>query len=93
VAAACVALIVLMVILLLAVRRDDEDAGLPGQVEPIAELRALAGEDFAVGWPGLIKEPLANELNNLTNDTESALRFLVACVAVDISGAEGKSVN
>jgi len=93
VAAACVALIVLMGILFLAVRRDDQDAGPPGQVEPIAELRALVGEDFAAGWPGLIKEPLANELNNLTNDTESALRFLVACVAVDISGAEGKSVN
>ena len=93
VAAACVALIVLMGILFLAVRQNDEDAGPPGQVEPIAELRALVGEDFTAGWPGLIKEPLANELNNLTNDTESALRFLVACVAVDISGAEGKSVN
>jgi len=93
VAAACVALIVLMGVLFLAVRRDDQDAGPPGQVEPIAELRALVGEDFAAGWPGLIKEPLAGELNNLTNDTESALRFLVACVAVDISDAEGKSVN
>lgn len=93
VAAACVALIVLMGILLLAVRRDDEDAGPPGQVEPIAELRALAGEDFAAGWPGLIKEPLAGELENLADDTESALRFLVACVAVDITDTKNESMN
>lgn len=93
VAAACVALIVLMGVLFLAVRRDDQDAGPPGRVEPVAVLRALVGENFPAGWPGLIKEPLANELNNLTNDTESALRFLVACVAVDISSTEGKSVN
>ena len=92
-AAACVALIVLMGVLFLAARRDGRVTSQPSQVEPVAALRALAGEDFAAGWPGLIKEPLAGELNNLTNDTESALRFLVACVAVDISGAEGKSVN
>lgn len=93
VAAACVALIVLMVILLLAVRRDDEDAGPPGQVEPIAKLRALVGEDFTAGWPGLIQEPLAGELENLADDTESALRFLVACVAVDITDTENESMN
>jgi len=93
VAAACVALIVLMGVLFLAARRDGQDTGQPGRVEPVAALRALVGENFPAGWPGLIKEPLANELNNLTNDTESALRFLVACVAVDISSAEGKSVN
>jgi hypothetical protein len=93
VAAACVALIVLMGVLFLAARRDDQDAGPPGRVEPVAAFRALVGENFPAGWPGLIKEPLANELNNLTNDTESALRFLVACVAVDISSTEGKSVN
>ncbi len=93
VAAACVALIALMVVLFLAVRRDGQDAGPTGPVEPIAELRALAGDNFPAVWPGLIKEPLANELNNLTNDTESALRFLVACVAVDITDTENESMN
>lgn len=93
VAAACVALIVLMVILFLAVRRDDQDTSQPGQVEPVAALRALVGEDFATVWPGLIEEPLAVELNNLADDTESALRFLVACVAVDITDTENESTN
>jgi len=88
VAAACVALIVLMVVLFLAVRRDGQDTNPSGRVEPVAALRALVGENFPAGWPGLINEPLANELNNLTNDTESALRFLVACVAVDITDTE-----
>ncbi|MHC4461455.1 MAG: hypothetical protein ACYS6W_12165 [Planctomycetota bacterium] len=92
-AAACVALIALIGILFLALRRDGQDAGPTAQVEPIAELRAMVGEDFAAGWPGLIEEPLANELNNLANDTESALRFLVACVAVDITDIDNKSMN
>lgn len=93
VAAACMALIVLMGVLFLAVRRNGQDTNPSGRVEPVAALRTLVGENFPAGWQGLIKEPLANELNNLTNDTESALRFLVACVAVDISSTEGKSVN
>lgn len=88
VAAACVALIVLTGVLFLAVRRNGQDTNPSGRVEPIAALRDLVGENFAAKWPGLIKEPLANELNNLTNDTESALRFLVACVAVDITDTE-----
>ncbi|MBA7660495.1 hypothetical protein ES703_68497 [subsurface metagenome] len=88
VAAACVALIVLMGVLFLAVRRDGQDTGQPGQVEPVAALRALVGENFPAVWPGLIEEPLAGELNNLADDTESALRFLVACVAVDITDTE-----
>jgi len=92
-AAACVALIVLTGISFLALRRDGQDAALPVHKEPVAELRALAGENFPALWPRLINEPLANELNNLTNDTKSALRFLVARVAVDIPDTEGKSVN
>ena len=92
-AAACLALIMLTGISFLALRRDGRDAAPPVHKEPIAELRALAGENFPAVWPRLIKEPLANELNNLTNDTKSALRFLVARVSVDISGAEAKSVN
>ena len=93
VAAACVALIVLTGVLFLAVRRNGQDTNPSGRVEPVAALRALVGENFPAGWPKLIEEPLAGELNNLADDTESALRFLVACVAVDITDTENKSMN
>lgn len=103
VAAACVALIVLTGVLLLLRQPEKQQ---PNQYEQAAKVihdivvsadnlagGSLAKEQFPGGWSGLIEEPLAGELNNLANDTESALRFLVACVAVDISSAEGKSVN
>jgi len=103
VAAACVGLIVLTGALLLLRQPEKQQ---PNQYEQAAKVirdivvsadnlagGSLVKEQFPAGWPGLIQEPLANELNNLADDTESALRFLVACVAVDISGTEGKSVN
>ena len=99
VAAACVALIVLIGALFLALSRDDKGNGRPNQIEVAAviqELRAayeLVGQDLPGALPGVIERPLAGELNNLADDTESAVRFLVACVAVDIADAEGKSVN
>lgn len=88
VAAACLALIFLTGVLFLTVWRDDKGTSQPGQVEPVAALRALVGEDFVAGLPGLIEEPLASEINNIADDTESALRFLVACVSVDITNTE-----
>jgi hypothetical protein len=98
-AAACVALIVLTGASLLVIKPN-----APNIVQPrpdqmtvaIQELRSVyrqVGQDLPITWPQVIEEPLANEFENLTNDTESAVRFLVACVAVDIADARGRPIN
>lgn len=98
-AVACVALIVLIGALLLVTQRKGRDNAQPNQTQmavAIQELRAVyeqVGQDLTTTWPAVIEEPLASELDSLANDTESAVRFLVACVAVDIADAKGKSVN
>ncbi|UCG49659.1 MAG: hypothetical protein JSU94_07730 [Phycisphaerales bacterium] len=53
---------------------------------PVAGLRRLVAEDFPLEWARTIDIPLDSELRNLTDDTESAVRFLVACMAVDPVG-------
>ena len=52
----------------------------------------LAGAKFPQGLPGLVEEPLASEIKNLTDDTHSAVRFLVDCISPGVikSGAEPK---
>jgi hypothetical protein len=90
-AAACVGLLVLMAVLFLVVPRD-ERVDKPYN-PPLKEIRNLVGQDFSQAWPPLIEKPLASELKGLTNDTESAVRFLVACVTVDIADTKSKSVN
>ncbi len=98
-AAACLALIVLIGAMLLVLKRNEQNNAQPSQVQmavAIQELRTLyrqVGQDLPLTWPGVIEEPLANEFENLTNDTESAVRFLVACVAVDITDTVNKSMN
>jgi len=91
-AVACVALIVLIGALLLVTQRKGRDNAQSSQtqmVDAIQELRTLyrqVGKDLPIIRPGTIEKPLANEFKSLTNDTQSAVRFLVACVAVDIPG-------
>ncbi|MGB2809227.1 MAG: hypothetical protein WBC22_15905 [Sedimentisphaerales bacterium] len=98
-AAACLALIVLIGASLLVLKPDGRNNVQPSQDQmtvAIQELRILyrqVGQDLPVTWPGVIEKPLANELESLTNDTQSAVRFLVACVAVDIADTKGKSLN
>jgi len=41
-----------------------------------------AGAPWATKWAELIRNPLAAEAENLTSDTESGIRFLVACLDV-----------
>ena len=99
-AAACLALIVLIGSLLLLTRRDDSrDDIQPGQLQmtvAIQELRKVydqVGRDIPANWPRMIEKPLASEYERLANDTQSAVRFLVACVNVDIADAEGGALN
>lgn len=98
--AACLALIVLIGALLLLTRRDDGrgdiQPGRPQMNVAIQELRNIydqVGRDLPATWPQLIERPLANELENLTNDTQSAVRFLAACVTVDIVEIEDGKLN
>jgi hypothetical protein len=98
VAAACVALIALTGVVLLLRQPEKQQ---PNQYEQAVKVvrdivesadnltgGSLVKEQFPAGLTGLIEEPLAGEINNLANDTESALRFLVACVTVDIPNTE-----
>lgn len=97
-AAACLALIVLIGALLLVAQRNGRDDVLPSQTQmalAIRELRAVykqVGQDLPT-WPDVIEEPLTSELESLSDDTESAVRFLVACVVVDIANSEGGPLN
>jgi hypothetical protein len=51
--------------------------------DPPVSISDLLGTDLQANWAGLLEEPLAGEMKNLADDTESAIRFLVACVDVD----------
>ncbi len=59
--------------------------------DPVAGLRRVVAEDFPLEWSRTIDIPLDSELRNLTDDTESAVRFLLACVAVDPVGLHGQN--
>jgi len=97
--AACFALFFLIGVLLLVAQRDGPNIAQPKQprmVDAIQELRILyrqVGGDLPIINPGVIERPLANEFKSLTNDTQSAVRFLVACVDVDMGNSESRSVN
>lgn len=99
-AAACLAFIVLIGSLLLLTRRNDHRNDIqPGQPQmgvAIQELRNIydqVGRDLPATWPKLIERPLAGEYERLTNDTQSAVRFLVACVDVDIARIDRGKLN
>jgi len=82
VTAACLALAVLIGALYLVTSDGDQDVA---ESDPVAAYRKLAEEEFASSWSGLNTRPLAGELDNIAEDTASAVRFLVACVNVDIA--------
>jgi hypothetical protein len=98
-AAACVALIIVTAAALIVMNRNTRENVQPDPQQmtlAIQELRSVytqVGRDLPISWPPVIEEPLASEFENLANDTESAVRFLVACVNVDIADVEGGSLN
>jgi predicted anti-sigma-YlaC factor YlaD len=98
-AAACLVLIVLIGALLLVLQKDGRDNVETEKTQmavAIQELRTVynnVGRDLPTTWPKVIEQPLTGELESLADDTESAVRFLVACVSVNISDVEGKSLN
>ena len=94
VTAASVGLIVLMSVLFLAGRNDDQAVppSSPISSAPIM-LPNLASQNLPQAWPQLIEKPLAGEIQNLVDDTESAVRFLVACVAMNLPDTKSESLN
>lgn len=92
-AAACVALIVLVGALFWAKHHKGQNVGAAEYSPIIAGIADLAEGNFARPWSQLIEKPLASELQNLQNDTQSAVRFLVTCVAVNVTTPENGSIN
>ena len=86
--AACLALTVLVGVLFLTKHHNNQVSGPANSGTEIQVIRNLGGGDFAGAWSGFVERPLASELENLENDTESAVRFLVTCVAVDVTSDE-----
>jgi hypothetical protein len=78
-AAACVALAALAGVLVTQNREPPEP---PSPSPPVT----LAGTYPAITWPGLIESPLETEVKKITSNTESGIRFLVACLNVNPLG-------
>ena len=79
-AAACIAVAVLLGTLLLTLTQDEPIVVERGRFDGIYR---LIDEDLPASWAGFVEKPLTDEIENLTEGTESAVRFLVACVAVN----------
>lgn len=91
VAAASIALAVLVGALFLASRQTEPPAPEPRRATEIPSLTRY--EIPTAAWAGFVERPLAGEFKNLADNTESAVRFLVACVAVDPTRAANKLPN
>lgn len=99
-AAACLVLIILTGALLLLTKQNNNrnkiQPGLPQMGIAIQELRKVydqVGRDLPAAWPRMIERPLAGEYERLTNDTQSAVRFLAACINVDVARVDRGTLN
>lgn len=97
--AACLTLFVLIGAMLLVLKRNGQNNVQPRQhqmdiaIQELMKVYDQVGRDLPANWPQLIERPLAGEYQRLANDTQSAVRFLVACVDVDISRLDGGTLN
>ena len=90
IAAACVAVAVLLGALLLRPPENEPPTVNPPQ---FGGLHNLVDAELPTVWAGYLQRPLTDEIENIADDTESAVRFLVACVAVDPTSAQRKLPN
>jgi len=90
IAAACIAIAVLIGALLLTL---PENRPLPPDPPQIAGLHRVVDPKLPAAWAGFVQKPLTDEIENITHDTESAVRFLVACVAVDPTATQRELPN
>jgi len=84
IAAACIAVAALLGTLFLTLNQNEPPAPEPQRLGGIYN---LIDEDLPKAWAGFVKKPLTDEIENLTEGTESAVRFLVACVTVNPTNA------
>jgi hypothetical protein len=94
VTAASVGLVVLASALFLPGRHDNGAVAPSNPPRPtVTPLPRLASRSLPQAWPQAIEKPLAGEMKNLMDDTESAVRFLVTCVAMNLPSPTGEPVN
>ena len=84
--AAVIAFILLCSVLFMARRQYDKPE--TGTDEAVGGIVNLAGQGPLSPLAALLEKPLTDELNNIIGDTESAIRFLVARVAVNVNDTE-----
>lgn len=90
-AAACIAVLASIGILFLTRSEKVPDSNRYAEGKKI--IYDLVGEELLEAWPESVESPLADEVENLTRDTESAVRFLVACITVDPTETGNESIN
>jgi len=99
--AACVGLVLLGSVLLWLSRQETSDNPEPGDspktvdMDPRTAVARLAeeigaNEDLS-SWPGFIERPMVEEWEILNAEAESAVRFIVSCVAVDFKQNDAES--
>ncbi len=97
--AACVGLVLLGSILLWLNHREtsdntetDKPPRMVRNMNPWTAVDNLVGaEKDLSNWSGLIESPMVEEWETLTAETESAVQFIVSCVAVDFKPKDAES--
>lgn len=79
-AAACIVVVASLGTVFLTLNQNEPT---PDGAAQIAGVYRLMDDGHPTAWASLVEKPLSNELDNLAEGTESAVRFLVACVAVN----------
>jgi len=103
-AAACVGLALLGSLLLWLSRQETFDNSEPGvspkkiviNIDPRAAIDNILAQEFGAeeglsSWPGFIEKPMVAEWEILTAEAESAVQFIVSCVAVDFKQNDSES--
>lgn len=86
-AAACIAVAVLIGVLFMSLSPNEHPVAEPARMDGLYNLMGDGHLRLRRTWAGLVEKPLAGEIENLAEGTESAVRFLVACVAVNPANA------
>ena len=90
VAAACIAVVAVIGALFLNFGPNEPPVAERARIDGLYN---LMGDGHPAAWAGLVDKPLADEIENLAEGTESAVRFLVACVAVNPTNAGNELPN
>ncbi|MBN2269666.1 MAG: hypothetical protein JXN61_03575 [Sedimentisphaerales bacterium] len=86
-AAACIAVAALIGVQFMTSSPNEPPVAVPARIDGLYK---LMGDGHPTAWAGFVEKPLAEEIENLTQNTESAARFLVACVKVQPTQARYK---